>query len=237
MQIARDLKLFGLSLWKAWWALMSCAAFTILGLFIALENKGNSWTVGGIIVLAVTFFACAAFMAWREKYLALTKLQRRLASPQIDLSVGSAWWGADKNDSLSVILTMQVFNPHGPPTAMFNWELSLQLESDGIVTRGEIPLDSPSDIPLHLPNGQTLGLRKDAELRRQASVQPIPAGGLAEGWLMAVFRGIGPSQLVASRHPLLNISAMDVATRRQHSITFDFPTRGQGVTLPGIGKV
>ena len=180
MHLIGDLKLFGASLLKAWWALMSCAAFTVLGLFIALEDKGNKWAVGGTVVLAGIFFVCAAFMAWREKYSALVGLQERLASPQIDFVIGSAWWGGDTlHGALTIIVTMQVFNPHGPPTAMFSWELSLQLEPDGIARRGEIPIESAFGTPLHLPNGQTLGLRKDGEIRRQASAKPIPAGGLA----------------------------------------------------------
>ncbi len=241
MHLAEDLKLFVESLWKAWWALMSCAAFTILGLFIALENKGSNWIVGGTIVLAVTFFVCASFMAWREQHLALVELQQRLATPQINLSIGSAWWGNWGTDAshgvLSVLFTLGVFNPHGPPTAMFDWELSLQLEPDETSTRGEMPINPSSDFPLHLPNGQSLRLPKDGEVRRVAAVQPIPAGGLAEGWLLAIFRSVTPDQLNASSHPCLVISARDVATKAQHSVQFEFSGRGQGVSLPGIGKI
>ena len=54
---------------------------------------------------------------------------------------------------------------------------------------------------------------------------------------MAVFLGIEPGQLEAASKPCLVISAMDVATKEQHSVRFEFPGRGGGVRLPGIGSI
>jgi hypothetical protein len=55
-------------MFKHWWELMSCAAFTILGVYIAATNKGNGWVVGGIAFLAAVFFLMAAYRTWRDEH-------------------------------------------------------------------------------------------------------------------------------------------------------------------------
>jgi hypothetical protein len=47
---------------------MGCAAFTILGVYVAASNRGNAWVVGGSALLAVMFFAVAAYRTWRDEY-------------------------------------------------------------------------------------------------------------------------------------------------------------------------
>jgi hypothetical protein len=47
---------------------MSCAAFTVLGVYVAAANRGNSWVVGGSAVLAAVFFVVAAYKTWRDEH-------------------------------------------------------------------------------------------------------------------------------------------------------------------------
>jgi len=47
---------------------MSCAGFTILGVYTAAANKGNVGLVGGSALLAAAFFGLAAYHAWRREY-------------------------------------------------------------------------------------------------------------------------------------------------------------------------
>jgi hypothetical protein len=47
---------------------MSCAGFTILGVYIAATNKGNGWVVGGSAFLATVFFVVAAYRTWRDEH-------------------------------------------------------------------------------------------------------------------------------------------------------------------------
>jgi hypothetical protein len=64
---------------KHWWALMSCAAFTIFGLYVAWANKNNGWTVRGIFILAAILLFVACFLAWvdeRKKVILLEQLQK-----------------------------------------------------------------------------------------------------------------------------------------------------------------
>lgn len=61
-------RLFASALFKRWWELMSCAAFTILGVYCAATNKGNGWMVGGSAFLAAVFFLVAAYRTWRDEH-------------------------------------------------------------------------------------------------------------------------------------------------------------------------
>lgn len=60
--------LFALALLKHWWALLSCALFTGLGVYAAATNKSNAWVVAGSGVLAFLLFLVAAFMVWRDEH-------------------------------------------------------------------------------------------------------------------------------------------------------------------------
>lgn len=63
------------ALWKHWWALMSCAAFTLATVVIAGVRDQWKWTIGTSAVLAVLFFLIASYRAWREEH---QKLEREI---------------------------------------------------------------------------------------------------------------------------------------------------------------
>src|ERR1035438_5503079 len=91
-------KLFIAALSRKWWALMSCAAFTLLSLWVAMENKSNAWAVSGIAALAVIFFLIASFGVWSEEHSRLVLAERKLSelSPQFDFLVGTMLWKYDE---------------------------------------------------------------------------------------------------------------------------------------------
>ena len=66
---------------KHWWALMSCAVFTIIGIVAAASNRSNSWIVWVSGAAAVILLLVASFLAWRDKY---TDLQNALITIQIE---------------------------------------------------------------------------------------------------------------------------------------------------------
>jgi hypothetical protein len=61
-------RLFAKGLFKHWWALLSCAAFTVLAVFAAESNQSNTWTIWGTTVLAGVFFIVAAFRTWKDEH-------------------------------------------------------------------------------------------------------------------------------------------------------------------------
>jgi hypothetical protein len=56
---------------KYWWALMSCAFFTLLGLYILHENKSNQWAVNATFILAGFCLFVACFLAWKDEHQSL----------------------------------------------------------------------------------------------------------------------------------------------------------------------
>ncbi len=63
---------------KEWWALMGCAAFTFLGIYVAWANKSNEWVVTGSACLGMIFFFVASYKAWKRQYDAREKAETEL---------------------------------------------------------------------------------------------------------------------------------------------------------------
>ena len=53
---------------RVWWALMSCAAFTALGVYVLYTNKSNQWAVRATFALSGLFLLVACFVAWLEEH-------------------------------------------------------------------------------------------------------------------------------------------------------------------------
>jgi hypothetical protein len=70
---------------KHWWALMGCAAFTILSGWIAYADKTNAWTIRTTIGFAGVFLFYAGYLAWRDEH-------RRVLAIEEGLRVTSAHW-------------------------------------------------------------------------------------------------------------------------------------------------
>jgi hypothetical protein len=53
---------------RHWWALMSCAAFTFLGIWTAYANKGREWILWSSFLLAIAFLMIAAYRTWLAEH-------------------------------------------------------------------------------------------------------------------------------------------------------------------------
>lgn len=78
-----DVKAFVKAVFHIWWSYMSCAAFTLLGLYVAITDKPNPWIAVSISVLALIVFLVAAFRAWQFEYRA------NRSGPDILLTISS----------------------------------------------------------------------------------------------------------------------------------------------------
>lgn len=76
-------RLFAAAMFRHWWELMSCAAFTVLGVYCAAANRGNGWIVGGSAFLAAVLFLVAAYRAWRDEHQRYTGEVARNGRPEI----------------------------------------------------------------------------------------------------------------------------------------------------------
>jgi len=57
---------------------MSCAAFTLLGMWVLYANKSNEWTLRAIFGLSVFCLLWACFLAWRDKEKEVKELEVEL---------------------------------------------------------------------------------------------------------------------------------------------------------------
>jgi len=73
-----DFLQFGKAIGKRWWALMSCAVFTFLGLYVALMEKSNRWLLVASVLAAIGLFIVAAFGAWHDELTKARELHRKL---------------------------------------------------------------------------------------------------------------------------------------------------------------
>jgi hypothetical protein len=80
---------------KRWWALMSCALFTVLGTYAAYAGKDGVWVVRATLALAVVCFVIAILQElWRERgkrleleavqFAAKLQIQDRSTGPSLD---------------------------------------------------------------------------------------------------------------------------------------------------------
>lgn len=86
MPVPSTISLVGLflkGLLKRWWALMSCAAFTIVGVYAAAFNEAPDWIVRSSIALGVFFLLLGAFLTWRDTYIQLVGEKEAHSGPVI----------------------------------------------------------------------------------------------------------------------------------------------------------
>jgi hypothetical protein len=69
--------LFLKAILRYWWALMSCAAFTFLGIWVTFANKGRDWVLWSSLVLGVGVLLFAAYKAWATEHQRWTEERRR----------------------------------------------------------------------------------------------------------------------------------------------------------------
>lgn len=73
------------AVWADWWARMSCAIFTLLGLYVAVANKSNDWIVRAIFAIAAALLFVACFVAWRDEYRKRISLEKSIAGSEPSL--------------------------------------------------------------------------------------------------------------------------------------------------------
>ncbi len=76
--------LFVKAIWKHWWALMSSAVFTLLGIYAAARHVSNDWFVAASLVIAPLLLVVAAYLAWRDEHEEVLGLQGR---PEVSLGI------------------------------------------------------------------------------------------------------------------------------------------------------
>lgn len=55
-------------MFRYWWAYMSCAAFTFLGIWATFANKSRNWVLWGSLALGIAFLLFAAYKVWAKEH-------------------------------------------------------------------------------------------------------------------------------------------------------------------------
>ncbi|MHB2007161.1 MAG: hypothetical protein ACYCOX_03855 [Acidobacteriaceae bacterium] len=75
------IRLYINAVFKHWWALMSCALFTFLGVYILHANKSNHWAVKATFASAGFCLLVACFLAWNDEHRAFLKEKEKNSKP------------------------------------------------------------------------------------------------------------------------------------------------------------
>jgi hypothetical protein len=107
-RVERPLLLFLKAIFHYWWALMSCAAFTFLGIWATFGNKGRDWVLWSSLVLGVVFLLFAAYKAWAREHQSWKDehqtVEMLTAKPDVTFAVHGIFAHVAQGDQLFVIL-------------------------------------------------------------------------------------------------------------------------------------
>src|SRR6266852_6184173 len=127
--------LFLKTILRHWWALMSCAVFTLLGIWATYAQKDRLWIVWASIGLALVCFVVAAYRTWSDEHEAWAKengtVKRLTEVPSLAIAVhGISAHIADHDDILVILPDVSIANQsHG--LRVIDWQWKIQAESQG----------------------------------------------------------------------------------------------------------
>lgn len=91
------LSLYFKALLKHWWALMSSALFTILGIVVLYFQRSNAWTLKTSFGLSGLCLLLACFLAWLDEHRKYIGELKRNEHPEIKGRVLVAYWETPEN--------------------------------------------------------------------------------------------------------------------------------------------
>lgn len=71
---------------RHWWALMSCAIFTLLGAYVLYAHKSDKWAFWATGIMAVFCLLMACYLAWVDEYKEVQKEKaKNEVAPEINI--------------------------------------------------------------------------------------------------------------------------------------------------------
>jgi hypothetical protein len=184
------LKELGIAILGYWWALMSCAAFTILGLYALVLQKDSHWLIRSSFVFAGVFIVVAIALAWRDEHAARMKEVAKNTKPnfkmdilelvrnvKLDSDVGSTFFAnvslVNISEARSTLRAVYLRNPATETRA------KAQLFSHGnLIRRKRVETPFPLDGEMTVPFTTVI-----VDLLSGISTVPLDKGTHREGWL------------------------------------------------------
>lgn len=219
-----ELELFFYAVLENWMTLMGGVISLAIGIYEKIKDK----TIKSNIFFAISFICIFAsfFMAWREEHQAVVMLKDRLKAPEFSSNINSIHTGISNNYP-TILIALMISNPHGPPSALHSWGMYLKF-SDGTIVNGEIPPFSRKDTTVPTSMGRMVLTLPANSYFPLASTQPIPAGGLIEGWFWAVFPQSTLDDIYR-RKPQVIIQFVDAVSGKEHEVVTNIKESGNYV--------
>jgi len=134
----QELSAFLRAVGKHWWSLLSCAFFTILGLFVAYANKSNAWVVQGSFIVAALCLLIACYRAWRDEHTALEDEIAKNQKPELKIELLASFFEVSPHPSqnlqVNIYAYLRVTNVREPATLIKSGTMTMTV--NGIMHTG-----------------------------------------------------------------------------------------------------
>ena len=174
-----DLRFFIGALFKRWWALLSSAVLTLLGVYALATNRSNSWVVSSTLVAAVAMLLVASALAWNDEHkksLALEDEVKRLNLVPAQFKISPIELrrndpSTTKKRNIFVLAKVELISP----AEVDVYQYILEFSKDGIVEE----LEAGNDVGEWIL--YVMGSPKNESMR--ARPKKFRSGQGAEGWV------------------------------------------------------
>jgi len=198
------------------------------------RQESLSWKAYCLILAATVFAAC--FVAWKEQHnitiekeTELGDLRKQLASPEFVVTIGMLANGVI-GSRIMVFLTAQISNPHGPQSALFGWEIRLELANGELINQSSPLTPDQNGVNVNIGDtGKAIRLSPDSFF--PVFTQPIPPGGFINGWFWGAFENLAQEELYRGGTSAILVFK-DAVSQKEHIFRTDF--REQGTNWPGV---
>ncbi len=191
---------------------MSCAVFTLIGWYAAVNNKWNSWIVGSTAVAALAMFIIASFLAWKEQYERAAEERR----PKFILESGPIISHYEGGKTL-VLLGLRITNA-GADSAVLGYGATYH----SVVGKDtmQLILLKNEKLILKMPNGTASTFRGQDAINRQTG--PIQRGHVRMGRLPVIIDGNKVDDIATGK------SSIEVRTTDYLNTEYAVEFRGTG---------
>lgn len=121
-----EILIFVRALIRYWWALLSSAIFTAVGVYASYANKGNAWVFRASLTAASISILGACFLAWRDIYRQLKSLQASISMPLLNVELlRYTWLPERKYDRLiiEIYVLVRLTNVGNAATTIHKYDL------------------------------------------------------------------------------------------------------------------
>jgi hypothetical protein len=241
MENKPEFVLYLTALWKHWWALMSCAVFTGIAIYVAATNKGNGWLLWALVIASILLFIWASFLAWQDEHRAMLSERSKNEKPDIRGEIREFYAVTDRGsapEGCDCFAILKVYLVNHSQTASTIKDYALSMTTNGGLTYHSVAKLSTSTWDLAKDSvtrhGFATGTRQIQERPFDLSTSvamafPLQRGDGKEGWLAFCIKVDGKED--ENLEALNVILTLTDALGNQHNITGTSPWKNTGIII------